>query len=60
MNFAGAGQVVPGSGRRLLFSTHDAAELHAGGGVALPPLAGALVEGTPVPARRRPAAGAAL
>ena len=46
MNFSDAEQVVPGeAARTLVLATHEAASLRADGAVALPPLAGALVEG---------------
>ena len=60
MNFAREPRTVPGRGRLLRLATHDDATLRGDGGVALPPLAGALVQGVPVPAPPRAAAGAAL
>src|SRR3954453_10155125 len=46
MNFSDAEQVVPGdAARALVLATHEAVSLRADGAVALPPLAGALVEG---------------
>jgi maltooligosyltrehalose trehalohydrolase len=44
MNFSDREQVVPGPARDLLLATHDDADLRSDGSVALPPLAGALVE----------------
>jgi maltooligosyltrehalose trehalohydrolase len=46
MNFSHAEQVVPAGARTLVLSTHDAARLRPDGAVTLPPLSGALVEGT--------------
>lgn len=46
MNFSHAEQVVPVWARTLVLSTHDAAHLRPDGAVALPPLSGALLEGT--------------
>jgi maltooligosyltrehalose trehalohydrolase len=60
MNFAREPQVVAASGRLLRLATHDDAHLRDDGGVDLPPLAGALVQGVPVAPRARTAAGAAL
>jgi maltooligosyltrehalose trehalohydrolase len=48
MNFAREPQEVPGDARRVVLATHDGAAMSEGGGVALPALAGALVEGVPV------------
>jgi maltooligosyltrehalose trehalohydrolase len=48
MNFAREAQEVPGDARRVVLATHDGAAMTEGGGVALPALAGALVEGVPV------------
>jgi maltooligosyltrehalose trehalohydrolase len=46
MNFSDSEQVVPGEGARsIALATHDAVSLRADGAIALPPLAGALVEG---------------
>src|SRR3954452_9163587 len=46
MNFSDAEQVVPGdAARALVLATHEAVSLRPDGAVALPPLAGALVEG---------------
>jgi maltooligosyltrehalose trehalohydrolase len=46
MNFSDTEQVVPGAAaRRLVLATHDTVALAPDGTVALPPLAGALVEG---------------
>jgi hypothetical protein len=59
MNFAREPQVVPGHGRHLRFATHEGADLRPDGAVALPALAGALVQGAPV-GIARPKAGAAL
>jgi hypothetical protein len=60
MNFAETEQIVPSRARSLVLATHDGADLRPDGAVALPPLAGALVEGAPVLARRQPSAGAAI
>jgi hypothetical protein len=60
MNFGRRPQAVPGHGRRLLLATDDGADLREDGSVALPALSGALVEGVPTAAPRRPSAGAAL
>jgi maltooligosyltrehalose trehalohydrolase len=46
MNFSDSEVVVPGDGvRTIVLATHDAASLQVDGAVALPPLAGALVQG---------------
>jgi maltooligosyltrehalose trehalohydrolase len=48
MNFADDEQALPSGGaRELLLATHDGAELRLDGTLVLPPLAGALLEGTP-------------
>jgi maltooligosyltrehalose trehalohydrolase len=60
MNFADAEQTVPAGARTLVLATHDTTGLRPDGAVTLPPLSGALVEGAPVSALRRPSAGAAL
>jgi maltooligosyltrehalose trehalohydrolase len=60
MNFAREPQAVPGAGRVLRLATDERAELRDDGSVSLPPLAGALVQGVPVPATAGASSGAAL
>jgi maltooligosyltrehalose trehalohydrolase len=60
MNFAAEPQEVPGEGRHLVLATHEGTDLREDGGVRLPALAGALVQGVPTAGHAPRAAGGAL